>query len=218
MKLNSMRFKGFEWPHNPTVYTISYERNMALHKVPFGRYRLQSLGMTRRVMKGEGEFAGEDAYRQFQALAAAFYEDTPGTLIHPLWNATSAWFVKLEVAQEPREDYVKYRFEFWEDFTGYQTGVETIAPPKAASPAAAQSVGQAAAAGNAASGAADSAAGNTGWNTAEDNMIHYHVISQGETLWGVAQRYGVSVSQLTALNPGIKNPNLVYVGQEVRVK
>ena len=69
MKLSSMRYKSFVWPHNPRVYTISFQRNMALHKVPFGRYRLQGLGMTRRVMKGEGEFAGEDAYRQIQALS-----------------------------------------------------------------------------------------------------------------------------------------------------
>ena len=43
MRLSSMRFKGFVWPHNPRVYTVSFERNMAVHKVPFGRYRLQSL-------------------------------------------------------------------------------------------------------------------------------------------------------------------------------
>lgn len=210
MKLNSMRFKGFVWPHNPSVYTISYERNMALHKVPFGRYRLQSLGMTRRVMKGEGEFAGEDAYRQFQLLASVFYEDTPGALVHPLWNATSAWFVKLELAQEPREDYVKYRFEFWEDYSGYQTGVETIAPPKAASNTAARNTAvNNTTGGNAAGNAAPNAAGGS---------PHYHVMSQGETLWGVAQRYGVSMEQLTALNPGIKNTSRVHVGLEVRVK
>lgn len=215
MKLNSMRFKGFVWPHNPSVYTISYERNMAVHKVPFGRYRLQSLGMTRRVMKGEGEFAGEDAYRQFQLLAAVFYEDTPGTLVHPLWNTTSAWFVKLELAQEPREDYVRYRFEFWEDYSGYQTGVETIAPPKPASNAAA---GNTAAGNTAVNNTGDNAAGDAAADAAAGNTAHYHVMSQGETLWGVAQRYGLSMEQLTALNPGIKNTSRVYVGQEVRVK
>lgn len=224
MKLNSMRFKGFVWPHNPTVYTISYERNMALHKVPFGRYRLQSLGMTRRVMKGEGEFAGADAYRQFQALASVFYQDSPGTLVHPLWNSTSAWFVKLELAQEPREDYVRYRFEFWEDYTGYQTGVETIAPPKANTAA---DTGKDAA-GNDDGAEADNdtwaaplwdASGTeapaAGWTA---GRASYHVVSQGETLWNIAQRYGMSVNRLTALNPQIKNPNLIQIGQEVRVK
>ena len=193
MKLSSMRYKSFVWPHNPRVYTITFQRNMAVQKVPFGHYRLQSLGITRRVMRGEGEFTGEDAYRQFKALATVFYEETPGTLVHPLWDTTSAWFVGLELAQEPREDYVKYRFEFWEDYTGYRTQVETIAP-----------------------GRADQSAGAQG--TAAERGAAYHTVAQGQTMWGLAQRYGVGLGELIALNPQLKNPNLIQVGQRIRVK
>lgn len=213
-----MRFKGFVWPHNPKVYTISFERNMALHKVPFGRYHLQSLGMSRRVMKGEGEFVGEDAYRQFKTLAGVFYEETPGTLIHPLWDATTAWFVNLELAQKPRENYVKYRFEFWEDFTGYQTGVQAIALPAPAQ-AAAQEEAQAAALLQtpAAAGWAASPALSTAPAAQAVSQPAYHTVTQGQTMWGLAQRYGMNLNQLIALNPQIKNPNLIYVGQKVRV-
>ena len=56
-----MRYKDYVWPHNPRVYSIDYERKMAVNKVPFGTYHLQDLGRTRRVMRGEGEFAGEGA-------------------------------------------------------------------------------------------------------------------------------------------------------------
>ena len=42
-------------------------------------------------------------------------------------------------------------------------------------------------------------------------------MARGDTLWKLASRYGLSVSELVALNPGIKNPNLIYVGQKVRV-
>ena len=45
-----MRYKDYVWPHNPRTYTIDYERKMAAQKVPFGRYHLQDLGLTRRVM------------------------------------------------------------------------------------------------------------------------------------------------------------------------
>lgn len=219
MKLSSMRYKSFVWPHNPTVYTVTFQRNMALHKVPFGRYRLQSLGMTRRVMKGEGEFVGEGAYRQIQALGSVFYENTPGVLVHPLWNTTSAWFVNLELVQEPREDYVKYRFEFWEDYAGYQTGVETIIPPKAAPAPAAEikrtDTNTAGAADNGSDGSWESPAviGNSQTAAAAS-----HRVTQGQTLWGIAQKYGIGLNELIALNPQIKNPNLIYVGQEVRVK
>ena len=53
MNLSPMRFKSFIWPHNPKTYTITFERQMAVHKIPFGRHYLQSLGQTRRVLRGD---------------------------------------------------------------------------------------------------------------------------------------------------------------------
>lgn len=119
MKLNPMRYKDYVWPHNPRVYTIDYERQVAVEKVPFGLYHLQDLGRTRRVMRGEGEFVGPDAYAQFGALANVFYKEGPGQLVHPLWQAASAYFVELSLKQEPRPDYVSYSFVFWEDLGAY---------------------------------------------------------------------------------------------------
>ena len=116
MSLMAMRYKTFVWPHNPRVYTIDYERNVAVHKVPEGRYFLQDLGMTRRVMKGEGEFVGQGAYSQFKALATVFYDSGPGLLVHPLWQSASVYFVDLKLQQEPRPDYVRYSFTFWEAY------------------------------------------------------------------------------------------------------
>ena len=72
MRLTPMRYKEFTWPHNPEIYTVEYRRQMAAHKVPFGRCVLQDLGYTYRVLKGEGVFTGNDAYRRFQELAAVF--------------------------------------------------------------------------------------------------------------------------------------------------
>lgn len=126
MNLSPMRFKNFIWPHNPKVYSITYERKMAVHKVPFGRHHLQSLGQTRRVLRGEGEFVGEGAYETFSQLATVFYEETPGVLIHPVWVTTTAWFVHLELRQEPRPDYVRYSFEFWEVVDRDQVSVTTV--------------------------------------------------------------------------------------------
>jgi len=40
----------------------------------------------------------------------------------------------------------------------------------------------------------------------------YHVVSKGETLSGIAAMYGVSMWALACAN-GIRNPNLIYVGQ-----
>jgi LysM repeat protein len=37
------------------------------------------------------------------------------------------------------------------------------------------------------------------------------------TLSGIASRYGISLQRLEQLNPQIKNPNLIYSGQQVRI-
>ena len=195
MNLSPMTFKTFVWPHNPRVYTITSERKMAVYKVPFGRHFLQSLGQTRRVFKGEGEFVGEGAYDKFKELATVFYEETPGVLVHPVWVATTAWFVGLEVEQEPRSDYVRYSFEFWEVNPNVSGQLER----------------------QAAAGGGDGQGEAAGGETAGDGQAQYHTVVQGDTLWGIANTYGVSLETLLEWNRQIKNPNLILIGQKVQV-
>ena len=191
MNLTPMRYKSYTWPHNPRVYSIDFQRAVALHKVPFGRYQLQDLGMGHRVMEGEGEFAGPGAYVEFQKLACIFYEDGPGLLVHPLWQAANTYFVSLRAEQAPRPDYVRYSFAFWEENSFYSG----LAVP---------------AGGEDRQGTAQSQSG-TG------TQPRWHTVARGDTLWALAGRYGLSLAELVALNPQIKNPNLIRVGEEVRV-
>ena len=204
MILSPMRFKTFVWPHNPRVYSITMERKIAVHKIPFGRHCLQSLGQTRRVMKGEGEFAGEGAYDTFRALGTLFYEETPGTLVHPLWMTTTAWFAGLELRQEPRRDYVAYSFEFWEVLP--DNGTAGLTAVTAGS-------GGTAADGSPAGGTADGTAGGAAAARGE-----WYTVVKGDTLWELSKRYGMALSRLIELNPDIRNPNLIYVGQKVRIQ
>lgn len=117
--LSPMRYKTFTWPHNPRTYSIEFQRETAVHKVPMGVYTMQDLGRSFRTLRGEGEFYGPEAYRTFQTLACLFYETGPGVLIHPVWQTSNAYFTELELEQEPREDYVRYRFAFREGYSGY---------------------------------------------------------------------------------------------------
>jgi len=44
-----------------------------------------------------------------------------------------------------------------------------------------------------------------------------YTVKPGDTLYRIAQAYGVPLWKLIAANPQIKNPNLIYVGQTVYV-
>src|SRR5699024_2363172 len=96
---------------------VEYRRQIAAHKIPLGGWYLQDLGRTYRIFRGEGTFAGERAYEEFQTLAEVFDQTGPGLLVHPVWRTVSAYFVTLELMEEPLPDYVRYRFSFWEDST-----------------------------------------------------------------------------------------------------
>ena len=181
MELTPMRYKTFVWPHNPHTYSISFQRQVAGHKVPFGRYCLQDLGLTARVLEGEGVFAGPDAYDQFKALASLFYGGGTGLLIHPVWQTSNAYFTELSLTQKPLPNYVAYRFAFQEDSSSCRTGLTLL-----------------------------SASG-----TAAEPAATAYTVVQGDTLWAIAVRYGVTLEQLLAANPAISNPNRIQVGQKV---
>ena len=192
MKLSSMRYKNYTWPHNPETFVVEYRRQMAAHKVPMGGCVLQDLGVNCRILRGEGEFAGPGAYEEFKALAEVFRQEGPGMLVHPVWQTDRAYFVSLSVTEEPKPDYVRYSFAFWEDDSGYDGGLTKT------------NNGQQAGSGGASS-ASRTAAART------------YIVKRGDTLWGIARRYGVTLQSLIAANPQIKNPNLIYPGNEVKL-
>lgn len=191
MRLAPMRYKEFTWPHNPETYQVEHRRQVAVHKVPFGGYVLQDLGAGCRVLEGEGTFAGKDAYATFRALERVFDQPGPGLLVHPVWPASSAYFVTLQLTEEPLPDFVRYRFAFWEDQGGYKAGLTEIA------------VG----------GTEEGSAG--GASQPAPSYSGTYVVRKGDTLWGIAGRYGVALTDLIAVNPQIKNPNLIYPGETV---
>lgn len=192
MLLTPMRYKDYIWPHNPATYSITYERQVAVHKIPFGRYCMQDLGMGCRVMRGQGEFSGKDAYEEFKKLATVFYSEGPGLLIHPLWQISNAYFTALKLEQEPLPDYIRYSFEFRERYDGYQ---ETLTSSAVSS--------------------ANSSGGTGDASPALPGQENTYTVVSGDTLWGVAKRYGVALENLLQANPGIKNPNLIHPGDKV---
>ena len=194
VKLSPMRFKSYVWPHNPRIYEICFQKKIAEHPVPFGYTMLRSMGFGCRIMRGEGEFTGPGAYEEFKRLASVFYDDTPGMLTHPLWQPARVYFSALELRQVPTENYVAYSFEFRECFDGYPAGAKALYAP-----------------------AASAAAPVTGTAAAAAGAEKWYVAAPGDCLWNIARANGMSLNALLALNPQIKNPNLLYVGDRIRI-
>lgn len=46
----------------------------------------------------------------------------------------------------------------------------------------------------------------------------YHIVVRGDTLTKIAREYNTSIAKILELNPTIKNPNLILVGQRIRIK
>ena len=45
---------------------------------------------------------------------------------------------------------------------------------------------------------------------------NYYIVKKGDTLSGIASRHHTTVAKLL-LNPQIKNPNLIYPGEAIRL-
>jgi uncharacterized YkwD family protein/spore coat assembly protein SafA len=44
-----------------------------------------------------------------------------------------------------------------------------------------------------------------------------YTVQRGDTMWKIAVRYQIGVSELIQANPQIKNPALIYVGQKINI-
>jgi hypothetical protein len=78
-----MRFKNYVWPHNPKTFEVTDVRRLTVNPVPFGRWTVPAMGGEARVLKGAGEFVGDDAYDEFMKLKAVFDEGRRGCWCTP---------------------------------------------------------------------------------------------------------------------------------------
>ena len=46
----------------------------------------------------------------------------------------------------------------------------------------------------------------------------YYTVQKGDTLGAIARKFNMSLNKLLGLNPDIKNPNLIHVGDKIRIK
>lgn len=56
-----------------------------------------------------------------------------------------------------------------------------------------------------------------GQNAGSGSGAVYYTVKSGDTLSGIAAKYGTTYQKIAQLN-GIRNPNIIYAGQKIRVK
>ena len=57
---------------------------------------------------------------------------------------------------------------------------------------------------------------NTINETVNPNRDQTYIVRKGDTLWAISRKFGVTVNYLASKN-NIKNPNLIYIGQIIRI-
>lgn len=50
-----------------------------------------------------------------------------------------------------------------------------------------------------------------------ENVIHKHVVKQGDSLWQLSKAWGVTLREMIDANPQLKNPNALLVGEVVNI-
>lgn len=107
----ALKYKDYTWPSDPQTYREVLSRE-PLYTTSDGVTSYSKMSATHRVITGSGIFFGTDAYEDFQELMELAEDNSPGALIHPIWGTRHCYLTKLELNQEPREDFVSYSFEF----------------------------------------------------------------------------------------------------------
>ncbi len=110
--MTSMTFRTFAWPQNPDTLHHSYVREPKYEKDTDGNVVFAGMGPGKCVITGSGAFFGDTAYERFRSLIELFEEGECGYLHDPTWGTINGYLTGLELTQEPRSDYVAYRFEF----------------------------------------------------------------------------------------------------------
>lgn len=109
--MDALSYKTFVWPQNPHTYREVTTRTPEYYTQDGATY-FRGMSALKRVVSGSGVFYGEDAYEQYKLLQRLAEETDPGNLEHPIFGIRYCYLTLLEVTQEPKENYVSYRFEF----------------------------------------------------------------------------------------------------------
>ena len=115
MNVSKIRFKGYEWEHNPEKLKVADEDNLSEQKMPRGSSIAVKRSAKCRLVTGEGIITGYDCFDKFNEILKLQRSGESGILTLPGAKPFYAYFRKLELLCEPVPNTICYRFEFLED-------------------------------------------------------------------------------------------------------
>ena len=120
MKAYKIRFRGYEWEHNPAQLKVSGALNLREHIICGGKSAVQNLGSRARTVNGKGSFVGENALEKYSELVRLSETPGSGVLCIPGVKPFYAYLRKVELDCDSTPDAVNYSFEFTEDASARQ--------------------------------------------------------------------------------------------------
>lgn len=109
-----MQFRNFTWPNEPSSLRVTSRRRTGPARGAGRRLDAAGPRTSARTVTGEGVFFGETAYESLRTLEALLAQGSAGALTLPHVGTLQAVLTELEGGQEPRENFVRYRFTFVE--------------------------------------------------------------------------------------------------------
>lgn len=114
MKHGIMRFMGYTLHHNPHTLDVTNIANVIQQNIPHSWAITQNTGNSPIVVKGDGVFYGDNAFKQYMKLKAIEEKCEVGVLSVSGINPFYAFLSQLRLKCTPIDDYVEYSFMFVE--------------------------------------------------------------------------------------------------------
>ncbi len=114
--MNSLiRFKDYEFEHNPETLRITSQKNIARQSVIGAKTIVSETGDNSRVISGEGKIYGENCIYKYIKLFRLKEQSGSGILSLPDTKPFYAFFSSLEFSADPTPELISYKFVFKED-------------------------------------------------------------------------------------------------------
>lgn len=110
----SMRYKNFTWHHNPKTLKIKNSKRTVSLSYPYCYRSTEEMFRENTVIEGEGELFGEDCIEQFNSLCRLYSSKNKGILSIGGIPSFEAYFTRLELLCEPKNNILTYSFQFSE--------------------------------------------------------------------------------------------------------